>query len=489
MKYLYILFLTSITIFAATIDVDTLDDEDNGCSPGACSLREAIAEAAWDDIITISVPGTIILNDVIAMDRKHLSIEGKSQENTIISGNYINRIFYIDGFSDVAMSNLTLQDANNSNEVSGHGGAILLDDRSATLRLNSVTVKNNYAKYAGGGVVNRGTLSINHSIFQNNRADTSAAGISSSGDLSITDSLFEYNHAKSNGGAINFNSRSTTEAFLEIHTTVFKYNSTLHNDGGAIYVGNHYEEKTHTLVYDSYFLENNATYCGGAIYASGAINVNRSLFKANRSATGSALCFKDYANKKIHATGDKITNSTMYENHASQGGTILVDVNESIAEVKLSNITMVQNSADNVTAGIYLKEGNVSVKNSILANRVLGSGNDCYINDMADTRFSSNGYNFVEYDECLGFTHDNDTLGIQPSMMGLADNGGYTDTNALAEDSIAVGSASCSDNDGDRVRTDQRGVRRASENCDAGAYEIGGEFEDGAMPALFYLLF
>jgi len=103
------------------------------------------------------------------------------------------------------------------------------------------------------------------------------------------------------------------------------------------------------------------------------------------------------------------------------------------------------------------------------------SGGNCY--DQGGSP-SSDGYNLSDDSTCsfltqTGDQNDSTTAGLSPS--GLQNNGGPTETIALLPTSSAVGAippSACTDAFGNRVSTDQRGIRRPQGRCDIGAYEL-----------------
>src|SRR5207245_6977832 len=89
-------------------------------------------------------------------------------------------------------------------------------------------------------------------------------------------------------------------------------------------------------------------------------------------------------------------------------------------------------------------------------------------NDNCDAPLVSRGHN-LSSDATCGFSASGDQTNTDPQLGPLQNNGGPTDTMALASTSPAVdagGDASC-------PGTDQRGmIRPQGAHCDAGAYEL-----------------
>ena len=110
------------------------------------------------------------------------------------------------------------------------------------------------------------------------------------------------------------------------------------------------------------------------------------------------------------------------------------------------------------------------LENSIVANGIAGAGPNCTVPDTSSS-FVSSGYNIDSLDEC-GFHAAGDQPKTGTHLLPLVDNGGQTDTEALAADSPAIdaGSPDCPGAD-----VDQRGVARPQPSggrCDIGAFEL-----------------
>jgi hypothetical protein len=115
------------------------------------------------------------------------------------------------------------------------------------------------------------------------------------------------------------------------------------------------------------------------------------------------------------------------------------------------------------SGGIWVSDGDVKVKlrSSVLDNE----GEDCAARDETlNVRFRSGGFNVLRASPC-GEANESDSVGSDPLLAALADNGGNTRTHALLPGSpaIALVTSRCRD-------TDQRGEVR-ERPCDSGAFE------------------
>jgi Ca2+-binding RTX toxin-like protein len=103
-----------------------------------------------------------------------------------------------------------------------------------------------------------------------------------------------------------------------------------------------------------------------------------------------------------------------------------------------------------------------------------GNSPDCYAPSSA--AIVSYGYNLIEsLDGCAFSADSTDQTGIDPRLEPLANNGGPSATQAIAESSPAIDKGSCFNVAGTTVKTDQRGILRIhGTSCDIGAYELPG---------------
>jgi large repetitive protein len=113
--------------------------------------------------------------------------------------------------------------------------------------------------------------------------------------------------------------------------------------------------------------------------------------------------------------------------------------------------------------GIYTGSG-MTLEATIVANNIASQGPDCFGGP------TSNGYNLIRSTAGCSFTKKStDKVGKDPKLGALANNGGPTQTMAIALSSPALNAipkAACA------VATDQRGVHRPQgARCDIGAYE------------------
>ena len=203
-----------------------------------------------------------------------------------------------------------------------------------------------------------------------------------------------------------------------------------------------------------------ATNAGGIGIDRGLLTVIESTVTGNRAANGAGLFARD-------SGAIALWRSTVSGNLAdNQGGGAFVSAGSSLDMI---DSTVTANRAY-AGGGLY---GAGGARNTILAGNLHlgGGGADC-----AGSVLSS-GSNLIQATSgcAISGATGSDITGVAPGVNALADNGGPTETHALAPGSPAIDhGAGCSG-------TDQRGYSRPADGdgdgtstCDIGAYEADG---------------
>jgi hypothetical protein len=262
----------------------------------------------------------------------------------------------------------------------------------------------------------------------------SGGGIENQGTLTVTNSTFSGNSVDFSGGGIFNEPRAT----LTIINSTFSSNTADLDTGGITNTG--------TLTVINSTFSGNIGGNGGAIGNSalgGGLTIINSTFSGNRRVVSSSGAGGP--------GGGAISN----------GGTLT-----------LINSTFSGNGAEDGVGGVIVStEGSASFKSTILAASTSGGNCSGTITDL--------GYNISDDDSC-GFTATGSQNNTDPLLdsAGLANNGGPTQTVALLSGSPAIDAillASCTDQDGTPLTTDQRGFRRPDNGegvRDIGAYEF-----------------
>ena len=223
---------------------------------------------------------------------------------------------------------------------------------------------------------------------------------------------------------------------------------------------------------------------GGGILISGALTLVNSSVSGNRASGGSGGGISIGSGARLDLLGSTVSGNIAQASFATGGGihmvaeTDLVATNSTISgnsavaalpqdafggaiyangyTITLNNVTIAGNTAG-VGGGVYLTGADPLFTNTILADN---SGTQCTNGTVGAL---ASHHNLVTDGSCA-MTGPGNIQGVGAQLGGLADNGGSTDTRALASTSPAVNAGSgC-------TSVDQRGVARDAA-CDIGAFE------------------
>ena len=283
------------------LGIETFTDLQNAIDlvDGILTLDSDIAMT--DDEAANFVNGVII--------NKNIRIDGKG--HTIDAKN-LGRIFKINNWCDVTLTNVTLTNGNATvggaiynfgnldlvyvnfvNNTAKYGGAIM--NYAYGLVLDDSTFTNNTAKIGGAIYNSEDCFVVGNSTFANNTAKIGGAIYNYGIGFVIGNSTFVNNSAADGAGAIMNGGRG-----FVVGNSTFA-NNTATSKGGAIYnygigfvVGNStfanntaedagavYNEGDNSVVGNSTFVNNTATSIGGAIINNGKLVVDNSAFEDN----------------------------------------------------------------------------------------------------------------------------------------------------------------------------------------------------------------
>jgi hypothetical protein len=493
----------------ATITVANTNDD------GAGSLRAAIESAVSGDTINfnVSLPATITLQSALLVTGKIIAITGPGAANLFISGNINVPVFVFHGGATV--SGLTIENGN-----SVLGGCIF--NGFETLTLIDVKVRSCYGQL-GGGILNLGTLNVtnstissgvvgagslpgigggilnfggtvtlNGSTVSNNlayffqctygntlRGCGGGGGIynTAGGIVTLTNSKLLDNFSVDGGGLLNYNGTATLKNSSVVNNTAQSNGAGLENAASGV-----------LTVIDS-TISGNLAYGQGYPYTVIDMNVDPGgacdpadppdpdcpiIYgpPVPASSVGGGGGVRNVGGGAILTNttiADNSTNNALGE-HVGGGGIWVSGV------LLATNVTLSGNNAScaaNTCPGgaIFSAFAHIEIKNSIVANTP--QGGNCSINGG---NVISGNHNLSDDATCpfSAAGHLNSTPAGLDSA-GLTDNGGQTKTIALLPNSAAVNAiprTDCTNLEGVRVETDQRGVLRPQgPRCDIGGYE------------------
>jgi CSLREA domain-containing protein len=451
---------------AATFDVTTTADGNDGACDAHCTLREAIVAANLDrDRDLINLPaGTYRLSisgrgedraatgDLDILER--IDLRGSAEQTTIIDGEGIDRVLHVhvmewqEGDEAVEITDVTVT----GGEVRGgdEGGGILV---AGALVLEHSTVQANSARgyqAGGGGIANKGVLVLKNVTVSDNSTDGDdgpGGGIwNHFGTLTIDHSVISDNSTDGDGGDgaglwSEFGVVTMNRVSVSGNTGAGAY-----SDGGGIWAG------FSTFVLKGSTVSDNST--AGVAGGGGIWMGTSTVVMANCTISGNV------------ATGG--------------GGGIWTDD----STLTVTNCTISGNSVTNgwvLSGAIWKAGGTVVVTNTLIDG-------DCFL----EFDLQSGGGNLESPGNSCGFNRASDRPGVSAEALGLgslADNGGPTPTHALLAESAAIDSGL----DSFCPAVDQRGEPRPRDGdgdgdavCDIGAFEAGTEPGGGSTPPYSY---
>jgi hypothetical protein len=218
---------------------------------------------------------------------------------------------------------------------------------------------------------------------------------------------------------------------------------------------------------------------GGGIFSNAPLTLAGATLSGNHALATGADFPGQGGGLFVNDEPTTLTNVTVSGNDTDRGtffpgqggGIFLNDVST------LTGVTVSHNQADpsgfGQGGGIFYND-QLTARGVVVSDNLVGATpSECFENDV----LISEGGNLERGTDC-GFMHPSDQQGVDPLLGPLQDNGGPTDTRALAAGSPAIDAwppeAGC-------PATDQRGVTRPQgPGCDSGAFEV--EVADSATP-------
>ena len=444
----------------------TVDSSKEYHIDGLLTLREAIFQANADQPgDTISFTGDATTNPIILdANQGELDIMNsmtiKGNGDVAISGGGKVRIFNIDDDNvdvtdNVLIQRVTLEDGTGQGlSGSAIGGAVL---NAEHLDLNEVTIfdstaamgagianngyldsynsvfKDNSAQ-DGGGVWNTGTFSSVYDTFTGNSATKEGGGIASDGGLVYLwkDTLLANHSGGVGGGIYNY-------YYLNIYGSSISGN-TASASGGGVYIDVYGYLVSEN---DSFFGTNSAPY-GGGIENVGSLTSTGDTFSGNTALfDGGAIFNKGTA---------KALSDTISENAAASFGGGIYNDGGVYSSLTTVNSTIAGNTAAMNGGGIYDSGSNIKWNslNTIVAENKNGTGGSNFVtsgSETIDARHTLLG----DVSPPAGIVSNSSTgnivgTGTSPIFVGdgsgnplLTDNGGTTQTIALAPKSLAIG--------------------------------------------------
>lgn len=417
-----------------------------GASPCYSSIQSALDAAMPGNVIKVATgiyPGVhaytdtnTLVTQTLFIDKSIVLTGGYTITNwsspdaaaypVTLDAQYLGRVIYITGATDVEIDGLRL--------IHGNGG-IFIGNQSTVELGNSVILSSTTwygAAYPGHGILNNGSLTlVNSSIVSTTEQSLLSWGVG------------VYNLGNTNIFSATIRDNTTNEACAGIANagSMNVFTATIQNNIAAGYNG----RGGGICNWGSFYLAGSSILNNKSLLGGGIANEEGNMIIVNTTISGNGGWYgSGIANYPMysHSVIMTITNSTIVSN---TGG----PYDDSVGLYGIYN-------TDHFGRGFT---PTLSIKNTIVA---YNPNPNCF------RMITSLGHNIEDRNSC-GFNNVGDLINIDPGLGPLDNYGGPTLTYSLEPDSPAINAG---DNSG-CPPIDQRGVHRPQGTlCDIGAFEL-----------------
>jgi predicted outer membrane repeat protein len=425
------------------------------------------------DDVTLSNNNSTTFGGAIGAQHASLSIT-----NSHFTGNSSNGGGGAISLNEGMLTMIASEVLGNTSELAGGTGGGL-DVWSATLDIQTTTLRSNSALVAAGGAISLRFCSgtIASSLIDQNTANDFGGGLyQSNGSVTLSQVTITSNTAPHGGGITNDNSTLVLDGATNLTNNTSNTGGGVYNFNGqvtaqniqllnnqAAYGGGLYNQNGTLSLADVTLSGNSATSGGGGLYNNGVTTLTRATLALNTSGDGGAVFNTDAANLTL-------TNSTLSENQANFGGGVF-----NTGTLSLTNVTIAKNSALGGGGGILHNSGaatHLAMVNTLFsANTAFApNSNQCLLYEAPESQL----FSLWQGVSCGSSTAN----GNQPNTDILLAPLGFssvilptelTMTHAFLPLSPAKDAGTCGNG---APTTDQRGATRPQgAACDIGSYE------------------
>ena len=346
-----------------------------------------------NDAILHLAKGEYFLDTTISAQYNNLTVYGAGMEKTIITSHHALTIkhFYL--------SDLTLSGVN----IINHG---TIDIRNVLIENAQANINNHHNSY-GGAIYNPGEhydpyLYLTNCIFKNNSAEYGGVVYMTHGHLKIINTTFDSNRAYNYGGAIAAGENS----IIEIHDSDFINDTSLKDSGGAIYF-----RKANVVISNSNFINCYGQFGGAICDLDSKTTISKSKFLNNKASYRGGAVYSLYGT--FH-----MTNCVFRDNFGNNGGAIFIDNSTSCY---VTSSLFINNTANLYGGAIHLILNELSDDSgNYYANNKALKGNDLYLTKEIDLRLGDGNYTLIVNE------HIHDEITSIPSIYNLVDHGYVT---------------------------------------------------------------
>lgn len=348
--------VATINTINATFTNNSTTDENSFGGAIFNSGKIGAINGIFDGNTSTSAGGAITnVGEISSISGKFTNNQAKIAGGAIVTGDVRNETLTLN--ANLKEIKNSIFENNKATDKSGGGGAIMNNQFTNTLTINSSSFNSNSAN-DGGAIFNTGSLAVSNSTFTNNTAQRTGGAIANVSDteqkvnanLTVQNSNFYNNQSDMAGGAIYTDSSLTVKKsnFYNNRTnkTVSAENSKGNEESSGLGGGAISSVMGDLNIEEASFTNNETNGNGGAIYSLiGNQNIKNSDFTGNKAEQdGGAIYALSFDNSKETTT---ITDSNFINNTAvKNGGAISLENTQTSIIAKNKDVTFSGNTAE-----------------------------------------------------------------------------------------------------------------------------------------------
>ena len=393
-------FVTINTINATFTNNSTTDENSFG-SAIFNSGKIGSINGIFDGNTSTSGGGAIVnVGEISSISGKFTNNQAKIAGGAIVTGDVSNEKLTLN--ANLKEIKNSIFENNKVTDKSGGGGAIINNQLTNTLNINSSSFNSNSAN-DGGAIYNSGNLAISNSTFTNNTAQRTGGAIANVSDtkqkvnanLTVQNSNFYNNQSDMAGGAIYTDSSLTVKNsnFYNNRTnkTVSDENSKGNEESSGLGGGAIFSLMGDLNIEEASFANNETNGDGGAVYSLARTqNIKNSSFTGNKAEQNGGAVYSFIGTQSIK-------NSDFIGNKAEQdGGAIYaLSLDNSQETTTITDSNFINNTAVKNGGAINLENTQASIiaknKDVTFSGNTAEKGNDIYQNKSITNIYAEDG--------------------------------------------------------------------------------------------------
>ncbi len=393
--------VAAINTINATFTNNSTTDENSFGGAIFNSGKIGSINGIFDGNTSTSGGGAIVnVGEISSISGKFTNNQAKIAGGAIVTGDVSNEKLTLN--ANLKEIKNSIFENNKVTDKSGGGGAIINNQLTNTLNINSSSFNSNSAN-DGGAIYNSGNLAVSNSTFTNNTAQRTGGAIANVSDtkqqvranLTVENSTFSGNQSGRIGGAICTDSNLTVKNsnFYNNRTnkTISDENSEGNEESSGFGGGAIFSVMGDLNIEEASFANNETNGDGGAVYSLARTqNIKNSSFTGNKAEQNGGAVYSFIGTQNIK-------NSDFIGNKAEQDGGAIYAISldnsketTTITDSNFINNTAVKNggaiSLENTQASIIAKNKDVT-----FSGNTAEKGNDIYQNKSITNIYAEDG--------------------------------------------------------------------------------------------------